>query len=201
MKVTIAGDVSGLPTEIHGPRNITWLGALGGEVIEGVVLFLAVFAWFYLRHSADHWPPLHTPLPALGVPTISLFVLFLSVLPAWWAYRSAKRHDRAQTIIGLAGHSLLAAAFLGLRFLEFRALGVRWDTNAYGSINWAILFTHGYMGFFDLLDTLGLLVLFIRLQPAEKHFIDTTENSFFWYFVAATWVPCYLLVYFGPRWL
>jgi len=44
-------------------------------------------------------------------------------------------------------------------------------------------------------------VLFIRLEPEEKHYIDVTENSFFWYFVIGTWIPCYLLVYFGPRWL
>jgi heme/copper-type cytochrome/quinol oxidase subunit 3 len=201
MKVTVLEDVSGLPTELGGSRNVTWWGAMGGEVIEGAVLLLTIFAWFYLRNASDHWPPLHTPLPRLGVPTASLIVLVLSVIPAWWAHRMAERQDRIATAIGLGLHALLAAGFLALRFMEFRALGVRWDTNAYGSVSWAFLFTHGYMGFFDLLDTLGLLLLFLRLQPEEKHFIDVTENSFFWYFVVATWIPCYLLVYFGPRWL
>ena len=201
MKVVVSEDVSGLPTEIHGSRNITWWGAMSGEVIEGTVLVLALFAWFYLRNSADHWPPLHTPLPKLGVPGASFAVLVLSILPAWWAHRMAERENRTATAIGLLLHATFAAAFLVLRFLEFRALGVRWDTNAYGSVSWAILFTHGYMAFFDLFDTLGLLLLFLRLQPEEKHFIDVTENSFFWYFVVATWLPSFVVVYLGPRFL
>src|SRR6185503_8109951 len=135
---------------------------------------------------SDHWPPLHTPLPRIAVPTVSLLVLGLSAIPAWWAHRMAERENRTATAIGLGLQALFVALFLALRFMEFRSLGVRWDTNAYGSISWAFLFTHGYMAFFDLLDTLGLLVLFIRLEPEEKHYIDVTENSFFWYFVIAT---------------
>jgi cytochrome c oxidase subunit 3 len=199
VKVTPVATVASLRTEVQGSQNLTWWGALGGEVIEGFVLVLAVFAYFYLRHMAPHWPPLHTPLPSLGVPTLNLGLMALSILPAWWAFRSARRADRTQTAIGLALHGLIGATILVVRYFEMRALNVRWDSNAYGSVTWAILFSHGYMALFDVFDTCGLLLLFLRLEPEEKHYIDVTENSFFWYFVLATWVPLYVIVFFGPR--
>ena len=52
----------------------------------------------------------------------------------------------------------------------------------------------------EIFDTLGLALLCFVLQPEEKHFVDITENSFFWYFVIITWIPLYLIVFLGPRW-
>jgi len=199
VKPAAVGSVASLPTEVEGTGNITWWGALGGEAIEGTVLALALFAWLYLRHAAPDWPPLHTPRPSLGAPTLNLALMIASILPAWWASRSAHRRDRRSTAAGLAAHGLIGLVILVVRFYEMKALNVRWDTNAYGSVGWALLFSHGYMALFDVFDTLGLLLLFIRLQPEEKHFIDVTENSFFWYFVIATWLPVFWLVFLSVQ--
>jgi hypothetical protein len=51
----------------------------------------------------------------------------------------------------------------------------------------------------DVFDTAALVILCIFLEPEEKHYVDITENSFFWYFVVATWIPVYFLVFLGPR--
>lgn len=192
--------VESLPSEVYGAQNITWWGAIGGEIIEGFVVVLAVFAYYYLRHAATNWPPLHTPLPSLGIPTLNLGLMFVSIIPAWFAWRAAKDKDRRRTIIALVAHALIGIVIVVLRYYEMKALNVRWDTNAYGSINWAILFAHGYTALFDVFDTVGLALLCIVLEPEEKHYVDVTENSIFWYFVVATWVPLYFLVFFGPRW-
>ena len=200
MRAKQVASVSELPTEVYGPGNITWWAALGGEVIEGFVLVLAVFAYFYLKHTAPNWPPLHTPLPSLGVPTFNLFLMAVSVAPAWWAARAARRKDRTNTVIGLLLHFVIGTAIIVVRYYECRALNVRWDANAYGSINWALLFTHGYMALFDVFDTGGLALVALRMQPEERHYVDVTENSFFWYFVLLTWVPLYIIVFFVPRW-
>ena len=198
MRARATHDVSSLPTEVFGPANVTWWAALGGEVIEGFVLVLAVFAYFYLRHEAP-WPPLHTPLPSLRAPTINLALMALSIIPAWWAARSARAKNRWATFAGLTLHAILGTAILVMRYFECYALNVRWDTNAYGSVTWAILFSHGYMALFDIFDTAGLAILCLFLQPEERHYVDVTENSFFWYFVVATWVPLFLIVFLSPR--
>jgi cytochrome c oxidase subunit III len=199
MNTRVVASVESLPTEVYGSGNITWWAALGGEIIEGLVLVLGVFAYFYLRHAAPDWPPLHTPLPSLGIPTLNLGLMALSVLPAWWAARSARRENRFNTTVGLVFHALIGTAILVLRYYECRALNVRWDTNAYGSITWALLFAHGYMALFDIFDTAGLVVLCLRLEPEQQHYVDVTDNSFFWYFVLATWLPLYALVFLSPR--
>jgi len=201
MRARPAHDVSSLPTEVFGPANLTWWAALGGEVIEGFVLVLAAFAYLYLRHDAPNWPPLHTPRPALGYPTLNLVLMAVSIVPAWWAARSARAGNRWGTFAGLTLHTVVGTAILVVRYFECYALNVRWDTNAYGSVGWAILFAHGYMALFDIFDTAGLAILCLFLEPEKKHYVDVTENSFFWYFVVATWVPLFVLVFLTPTWL
>ena len=44
--------VDGLESEVFGSGNITWWAALLGEVIEGVVMLLAVMAFLYLRRNS-----------------------------------------------------------------------------------------------------------------------------------------------------
>jgi cytochrome c oxidase subunit III len=199
-RVKAVGSVEALPSEVYGPGNITWWGALGGEVIEGFVVLLGVFAYFYLRNTAPTWPPLHTRLPSLGVPILNLVLMLISCVPAWFAARAAKAEDRRTTLIWLLVHGLIGTAIVVVRYFEFFALNVRWDANAYGSINWALLFAHGYTAVFDVMDTLGLALLFLFLEPEEKHYVDVTENSFFWYFVVITWIPLFILIFLGPRW-
>ena len=55
-RVRSVANVGTLPTEVFGAENLTWWGAVGGEVIEGFVLILGVFAWFYLRADSSAWP-------------------------------------------------------------------------------------------------------------------------------------------------
>jgi hypothetical protein len=52
----------------------------------------------------------------------------------------------------------------------------------------------------DVIDTIGLALMFAIEEPEEKHFIDTGENTLFWYFVVASWIPLYVLVFLYPRW-
>ena len=53
----------------------------------------------------------------------------------------------------------------------------------------------------DVVDT-GVLTAFIFTAHAEqKRMVDVSENALYWYFVVLTWIPIYLTVYFGPRWL
>jgi heme/copper-type cytochrome/quinol oxidase subunit 3 len=199
MKPKPIRDVGALPSELHGQANITWWGALGGELIEGFVLVLGVFAYLYLRHSAPNWPPLHTPLPSLRASSLNLGLMALSLLPAVWASRAARRKARFQVLAGLLIQAAIGTAILVVRYYELRALNVRWDTNAYGSVTWGLLFAHGYMALFDVFETMGLALLAIRMEPEAKHYTDVTDNSFFWYFVIATWVPLFLLIFVGPR--
>ena len=200
MRVRNAGDVSELPQVPFGAAALTWWGMLGMMLIEGITLVLVAGSYIYIRGNFYAWPPKGTPLPSLAVPGVSALLLIVSVIPAWWASRSARAHNLRGIRLGLAVQSVLGLAIMVLRYYECRALHVRWDTNAYGSVAWAVIVAHVFVMVTDVLDTIGLGLLFFLAEPEEKHFVDTMENTYFWYFIVATWIPLFVLVFLYPRW-
>ena len=103
-------------------------------------------------------------------------------------------------LTGLVAQSILGVAIMVLRYFECTSLNVRFDTNAYGSVAWAVLVGHAVVMITDVLDTIGLALMYALREPEEKHFVDTTENSLFWYFIVASWIPLFILVFLYPRW-
>jgi heme/copper-type cytochrome/quinol oxidase subunit 3 len=194
-------DVSELPQNIFGAGALTWWGMMGMMVAEGVTLALVVTAYLYIQQKSATWPPAHTPLPELGVAIAALIVLLMSVFAAWWAAKRGRARDARGAFIGLCVQSALCILALILRWFEFKSVGVRWDTNAYGSVVWAVLTAHTLVALLDVLDTLGLTLLFGISEPEVKHFVDLGENSVFWYFVVASWIPLFVLVFLQPHWL
>jgi heme/copper-type cytochrome/quinol oxidase subunit 3 len=151
------------------------VGAVGGEVIEGFVLILEFLRGSIcgqiLRRGLRS-----TPAAILGIPTINLVLMLLSILPAWWAWRAAKAHDRTTALIALTIHFFIGTAIVVLRYYECFALNVRWDTNAYGSISWALLFAHGYTTLTDIFDT-GGLVLPAYYSSRRKNITSTSLRT------------------------
>jgi cytochrome c oxidase subunit III len=92
-----------------------------------------------------------------------------------------------------------SAAFLTLRAFEFLTLNCRWDTNAYGSIVWAIMGFHTFHLFTDALDSAVLTGLMFTRRIEGARFVDVSENAVYWYFVVGAWLPLYAVVYFAPR--
>jgi heme/copper-type cytochrome/quinol oxidase subunit 3 len=66
-------------------------------VAEAATLSACVVAYYYVRRNYDTWPPLRTPSPDLLLPTISLIVLVLALVPTYLFARAAKRLDRPAT--------------------------------------------------------------------------------------------------------
>jgi len=104
-----------------------------------------------------------------------------------------------QARIWLVASCLAGLAFTVVRCFEFAALNVRWDSSAYGSVVWLLLGLHTTHIVTDLVDTIVLTVLFFTGPLDGKRFVDVSENSFYWYFVVATWIPIYLVIYWGAR--
>src|SRR5690348_10860220 len=137
-------DLSKLPDVVFGPRDIMWWGTLGFVVIEGFTLVLCAAVYVYLTQNFTTWPPEHTPLPSLRVPTIQVLVMLASLPVVWWTAQAARRYDLGKVRIGLILATLFNAAFVGLRLVELLvSLNVKWDTNAYASAQWLLLVMHG----------------------------------------------------------
>jgi cytochrome c oxidase subunit III len=191
-------DVSGLPTVVFSHRSLMWWGTLGVMAIEGTLFALAVMAYFYLRSHQDTWPITSLP-PDLRWGTINTLLMLASFLPAHLAKRAAEKMSLGGVRLWLVVSVVFGLAFTWVRALEFTTLNVRWDSNAYGSVVWLLLGLHTTHVVTDLLDTIVLTVLFFTGPLDGKRYVDVSENSFYWYFVVATWLPIYFVIYWGAR--
>jgi cytochrome c oxidase subunit III len=195
----IVGDVSGLPDYSFGPTSLGWWGVLGFMLIEGMGFVLAIGAYFYLFPFERSWPPVHPP-PSLLWGTAFTVVAIASELPNAWVARRAKAQDLPAVKLGLVLMTVVGIALLVVRALEFTALNVGWDQDAYGSIVWALLALHTLHMATDTFDS-GVLAAIFLLKPADgRKFSDAADNALYWHFIVWSWVVLYLIVYWTPRW-
>jgi heme/copper-type cytochrome/quinol oxidase subunit 3 len=192
------GNVRDLPTVTFGHRSLMWWGTLGFMVIEGWTLALIAAMYFYVRQNFLTWPPMRTPLPSLLIPTIALVVLLGSLVPTYLCDRASRRLDEGGVKLWLLVSSIIALVIPVLRWYELWALNVRWDSNAYGSAAWLLVATHATLLLLDVADTVGLTLFYWFRRMPIKAMSDTSDNSFYWYFMVGIWVPIYLIVYVGP---
>lgn len=202
-------DVSGLPKHAFDTKTQLWWGNLWLLCIETTMFGLVVAAYFYFRQNFDVWPPPHSdsppylfePVPSLLLPTVNLVVIILSVLPMAWADAAARRLDRRAVKAALSLVMLFGAAATVLRFYEFRSLVWSWDSNAYGSISWAILALHLVHLIVGTLEDV-FLATWVWLRPLdENHALDITVTAVYWYWVVGTWLVLYPIVYLSPRFM
>lgn len=196
-------DLSGLPTDAFGPRSPMWWGTLGFFVVEGMGFALALASYLYLVQRNDAWPLAPVP-PDHWAGTLNTLVLLASLWPNRITDRDALAQDLARVRRDLVLMSVIALVTVALRLYEFAGLGVRWDQNAYGSITWILLALHLTHLVTDAGDTLVLTALMFtrhaRGKARGRRFSDVGDNAFYWYFVVASWLPIYLVVYWLPRW-
>jgi len=198
MRTPLVLDVSGLPTTAFGARTPLWWAVWGLVVIESTMFAILVASYVYLWLDAESWPPTGTPLPGLTAATVNVGMLVLSLAPMVWVHRAAHRHARLPVLAGLSASVVLGLGVIALRVLEFRALGCRWDSHAYGSIVWTIVGMHTFHVATSAVETAVLTVYLFRRPLDEKHRLDLNVNALYWYFVTVWWLPAYALVYFGP---
>ena len=200
MRERVVADVSALPTNAFGARSVTWWGTAAYIVLEGTSFALGIAVYLYLAELAPQWP-IGVPPPDLAPGSILSGILLISILPNYLCDRWALRQDLSRVRMAMLVMCFFGLVPLLVRILEFRALNVWWDTNAYGSILWTLLGLHTVHLLTDVVDTFVLTALmFTRHGRAPRRFDDVSDNAFYWYFVVLTWPPLYLLIYWVPRW-
>ena len=192
-------DVSGLPSGVLDSRSLVWWGTIVMTVIETLVFVITVGAYFYLRTIATQWPPARTGPPALTAATINVVVLLVSMVPAVALDRAGQRRDLRMVRWMLAANLVFGTTFLVLRIFEFRALHCWWNSHAYGSITWTLLFLHTTNLLTSLAETAIVLGYFLLRPVEDRHYLDARLDGVFWYFVVVTWIPLYAVVFLVPR--
>jgi cytochrome c oxidase subunit III len=202
-------DVAGLPNSGMGAREPVWWGNTLLMFIETTTIILLLVSYFYIRRNFIEWPPPQPntipaqfhPVPDLPIPTAELILLLLSCIPMAWTNQASRREDATRVKAGLLVMFLIALALVVLRFVELRFshLKFRWDDNAYGSVIWTIVGLHLTYLIAGLAEFFIMLVWVLRHGLDFKHGLDVTLAGYYWYWVAATWVACYVTVYWGAR--
>jgi heme/copper-type cytochrome/quinol oxidase subunit 3 len=198
MKQRYVQDLSELPTTDFGTKSPIWWGTLAFCALEGMGFALAAGAYLYLRQINPQWP-IAAPPPTHWAGTAILVLLLLSLWPNAMVDRDA-RHLRLRRVqFWLILMSVIGLVVLAIRAWEFTELRIRWDENAYGSITWFVLGLHATHILTDLGDTVVLTALMFTRHVSKKRFSDVSDNAFYWYFVVASWIPLYALLYGVPR--
>jgi heme/copper-type cytochrome/quinol oxidase subunit 3 len=169
-------------------------------LIEGMGFVLAIGVYYYLLPYERSWPPSQPPpSPLWGSLVTGLAIA--SEIPNAWIKQRARQYDLRAVQLGLTLMTVIGVAMLVLRALEFTVLNVRWDTNAYGSIVWALLALHTTHMATDVYDSGVLSVLSFRKEMTGRRFSDVTDNALYWHFIVWSWVVLYVVIYWTPRWL
>jgi len=196
--VRVVANVTELPTTTFGHRSLMWWGTLGFMMIEGSTLFICVVAYFYLRRNFDSWPPEGILRPSLTIPTIQVALMVLSNIPLVITDRAARRLDLRTVRAGMVVATLLLAAMCVLRALEFGALNVRWNTSAYGTVAWAVVFAHATLLLLEFLEAVVFTPMLFSASLEQKEIAGVSDFAFYWYFLTGAWVPLYAVVFLSP---
>jgi heme/copper-type cytochrome/quinol oxidase subunit 3 len=202
MKRRPVADVAVLDDHAFSHHAPIWWGNLLMIFIEGAAFAILAASYFYIRRNFDTWPPPRTLLPDLGVSSINLLLLIVSVAPFWYAARLAYENARPVVIgVWLSVGVAFGIAAIVLRGFEFAALHTRYDSNAYGSITWTILAVHLAHLLAGTIETL-LIALVMFVGPVErKHYTDATVMAVYWYFIVISWIALYAIVFIAPRFI
>ena len=197
----IVGDLADLPDGAMGARNLVWWGNIGFMLIEGTAFALAIGVYLYLLSMSPAWPPKGDAMPGLFWSAVFTVTLLASEVLNLWVSRKARQKDARGVRVGTLFMALWGLALVALRGVEFAHLGVRWDHDAYGSVLWMLMILHSSHLITDLGDTVVQSAWLYTHEIQEDQFSDVEDNTEYWSFVVAAWLPIYGLLYWVPRWL
>ena len=194
-------DVSHLPPYEISNQAPLWWGQLLLAAIEGMMFCILIAAYFYVRLRVDVWPPPGDQYPHKLLPTLALIPLLVSCLGTYWASEAAKKDDRAGMIKGLLFNLVLAVVFFVMRVMDWYSLNFSYKADAFGSYMWTFLAVHTYDYVADVIFTLVLFVIVLFGRHGPKVRIGVHVDSVVWYFLVIIWVPLYIVVYWGPKFM
>jgi heme/copper-type cytochrome/quinol oxidase subunit 3 len=191
-------DVSVLPSYGFGTRSLMWWGTLGMSTIEGMGFLLMILVYFDMQGRAPVWPN-EAPPPDLLWGTLNMGFALLSIVPNLLANKAADDHDLRKVRLWLIVVIVVVFALLGVRWLEFHSLHIRWDTSGYGSAVWVLLGLHTFNLVTNFADFIVVTAAMFRPPVDGKRYVDVAENTGYWWFIVLSWIPIYLVVYWAPR--
>jgi heme/copper-type cytochrome/quinol oxidase subunit 3 len=176
-----------------------WWGIILAIAIESTAFTIGWATYLYLRMQEATWPPWPWVAPNLTIGAISTVAILATAIPMYLLDKESKRMDVARIRRLLVVFYAMSLVVCAIRVWEFIALQVKWDSNAYGSIVWALLTIHTVHVVSSLAEA-AILTVYIFIRPMdERHALDLQVTALYWYFVVGSWIPNAILLYLGPH--
>jgi heme/copper-type cytochrome/quinol oxidase subunit 3 len=194
-------DVSGLPETTFDSSGVLWWGNCVMYAIEMTTFAVVWASYAYLRLREPDWPPGRDEMPRLLWGTLSTVATALVCAATYAVDRISRRKRIVPLRRGMIALALMGIVLIVLRAAEMKALAFKWDSHAYGSIVWVTLGLHLCHLIACTLETAVVAAVFFTGPVFEKHFLDTRVTGLYWYFLGASWLPTYIVLYLVPRYL
>ncbi|HEX7070907.1 MAG TPA: cytochrome c oxidase subunit 3 [Rhodothermales bacterium] len=198
-------DVTHLQEGALDHRSPIWWANTLLLLIETTMFVLLMAAYLYVHDNFPEWPPLKSGLPEserypdVLVPTLSLIILLVGIIPMYYADRAAMRMDQPAARRAGAVGVLLGLIGIAVRFFEFDSLHFDWNDNAYASLAWTLLGMHLLHQIVITAEDSFMLGWVTFEKMDHSHARDVRVTAIYWYWVALIYVPIYLLLYWSPR--
>ncbi len=140
------------------------------------------------------------PSDVFSIPltTLSTFVLLMSSLAMVLALAAVQRGNRKGSLIWLMTTAVMGMIFLGFQayeFTHFVGMGLKIDTNLFGS---SFFFLTGFHGAHVTVGILWLLALWVqayRGMLGQKDALRVEVAGLYWHFVDIIWIIIFTFVY------
>lgn len=130
--------------------------------------------------------------------TVSTFVLLMSSLAMVLALAAVQRGSRKGSLIWLMVTAVMGMIFLGFQayeFTHFVDVGLKIDTNLFGSTFYFLTGFHGAHVTVGILWLLALWVQALRGQLGQKDALRVEVAGLYWHFVDIIWIIIFTFVY------
>jgi cytochrome c oxidase subunit I+III len=178
-----APTMHGLPLYHAGTRAPGWWGMLLLLAVCGVATGCLLFSYFYLRVTAPQWPQGEIRLPRLLPAALPAGALAGAALAARVAEGAIRNDRRTLGMLGLGGALTLGGGSLVVHLVDLLSGGFTHETNAYGSVYFALAVWH------DLLAGAALILTAVVLAWAalgyfnRYRFLAVQNTALCWYFL------------------
>lgn len=200
MRTDVRHDVRHLTRLPQGRAAPLWWGMVGLILIEGMVVASFIASYFYLQLMNAQWPPEGAEPPPVLRGGLVLALLLAGSAALHWSNRALDRGAQGAFAAGLPLILLAGGGAAWLLFGQFDDFATRWDTHAYASLLWTVTglqLAHLFAAL-AAIALLGVMALRRFFTPWRR--IGVTVVSLYWHFVALSWIPLYLALYWTPRW-
>lgn len=181
-------------------RNSTplWWALLLLVAIEATAMGLLLAGALFLRGDDDVWPSAVVSHSGWWLAAIDASLLFASYVPSVLSVRAARRERVRAMRAWLSLATLMGIGVVVLRFLELPPVGVRWDTDAYGSIYGLTFGLHTAHVLAAAVDNVLLLACLFLARGNGIPFGEVEATTLLWLCCVLEWVPGFVILYVEP---